>query len=435
MSAANPQSPVPRHMTPAHRNEYALLQQVQVRQQARRIAAQQFARQLAPGFSLLEYLRRNEMAISEYLALLLDPADSHGQGPLFLHRFLQVLSVEHPDASWTLGSQRCRIQREKSIDGGRMDIHLELDRGCICIENKPWATDQIGQLQNYARHLESAALGRPWMLVYLCGAGPSSRSIDEKSLRAMEDRGRFIWLKWPGIVAWLEDCALHIQAPTVRLFVDALVQFIRQKIIREPSMENSQEIVDAMTATQANIASSIRIAQAMPHMKRALLRKIHEQMQMMAGAPGALAAHWDEDWQTSEEWIGFEFDLGLRDLRLRYETSDLTEAGTFYWGIYTNGELTKRDTLMWPEIQRLMKLHYPNGQEDWIHWPWWQYLEHDLDYDGQEQESQQMQPWISIADPSGAHAFASTAMRRAAEVKERLYASAIVSMRCHGAAE
>ncbi|GKS76184.1 hypothetical protein AVME950_14830 [Acidovorax sp. SUPP950] len=172
-------------MTPTHRNEYALLQQVQVRQQARRIAAQQFARQLAPDFSLLEYLRRNEMAISEYLSLLLDPAGSHGQGPLFLHRFLQVLSVEHPDASWTLGSQRCRIQREKSINGGRMDIHLELDRGCICIENKPWAADQIGQLQNYARHLESAALGRPWMLVYLCSAGPSSRSIDEKSLRAM----------------------------------------------------------------------------------------------------------------------------------------------------------------------------------------------------------------------------------------------------------
>ncbi|WCM88264.1 PDDEXK-like family protein [Acidovorax sp. NCPPB 3576] len=421
-------------MNPAHRNEYALLQQVQVRQQARRIAAQQFARQLAPDFSLLEYLRRNEMAISEYLALLLDPAGSHGQGPLFLHRFLQVLSTGHPDAAWAMGSQFRRIQREKSIEGGRMDIHLELDRGCICIENKPWAADQIGQLRNYARHLEQSAQGKFWMLVYLCDASPSAVSIDEKQLLALEGEGHFIWLQWPAIVTWLGDCALHVQAPAVRLFVDALVQFVRQKIIREPSMEDTQEIVTSMIATPANVESSIRIAQAVQHMKRELLRKTQEQMQKMAAAPGDLVAHWDADWQKSRRWIGFEFDLGLRDLRLRYEVKDLTEANYFYWGIRTSGQLTEPDAVVWPEIQRLMESHHAEGQVESPHWPWWQNLEDDAAYEGQEPAIKAMQPWVSMAQPSGAQDFASTAMRRAKDVKALLHASAALGSLLAGAA-
>lgn len=57
-------------------------------------ARQRYQAKLAPEFSLLDYLRRDEMALSEYLAMLLDPQGPHGQGELYLQSFLRVPDVQ-----------------------------------------------------------------------------------------------------------------------------------------------------------------------------------------------------------------------------------------------------------------------------------------------------------------------------------------------------
>lgn len=51
-------------------------------------AKQKYQAQLAPDFRLIDFLQRDENALSAYLSLLLDPLGRHGQGDVYLTKFL-----------------------------------------------------------------------------------------------------------------------------------------------------------------------------------------------------------------------------------------------------------------------------------------------------------------------------------------------------------
>lgn len=90
-----------------------LLDAVRIRSASLIEAKSRYAAELAPDFHLFDHLRHNEVALSRYLGLLLDSQGAHGQGELFLSRFLQHFAVAGFAAQdlWVTLNQRTHTDR------------------------------------------------------------------------------------------------------------------------------------------------------------------------------------------------------------------------------------------------------------------------------------------------------------------------------------
>lgn len=137
-------------------------------------------REEARRFNVFEVLGLEDKEVrthSAFLAQLLDPIGSHGQGALFLEEFLH--RVEVPNVG-DLSKWRVRTEKYTPLFGN-LDIVLSNyeDKLCIVIENKINARDQSGQLARYHRWLTS--MGYPdfrGSLVYLTLRGdPPSKEV------------------------------------------------------------------------------------------------------------------------------------------------------------------------------------------------------------------------------------------------------------------
>lgn len=139
-----------------------------------------------------------EIRHSNFLAWLLDPAESHGQGPLFLKAVLmdllkrageeglpRVLSPVELDSDDLQGVE---VRREwRSIEvlrhGGTLSsidllITCEKPKFVIAIENKVYAGEGEGQLQRYRAIVEAEFSQLPRQFVFLTreGDGPSDEA-------------------------------------------------------------------------------------------------------------------------------------------------------------------------------------------------------------------------------------------------------------------
>ena len=139
----------------------------------------------AQGFNIFEITGHAHLEVethSRFLAHLLDPSETHGQGGLFLGGFLSRLrgntAVPRPDGYWWVAA-------EYSTDFGRLDILLRHrhEPFFVVIENKIYASDQPGQLVRYWQWLCEQGPGGQKHLVYLTPAGtePTELSFDHPS--------------------------------------------------------------------------------------------------------------------------------------------------------------------------------------------------------------------------------------------------------------
>lgn len=102
---------------------------------------------------------RSEMRHSDFLAFLLDPAQSHGLGDLFLKRFLQRALVESPDGLtrispidldvWDLHDTTIWRERD-NIDILMFNERLNF---MIVVENKIKSLEHSDQLTRYRKHI------------------------------------------------------------------------------------------------------------------------------------------------------------------------------------------------------------------------------------------------------------------------------------------
>ena len=167
---------------------------------------------------------KKEDRMSYVFAYLLDPNETHGQGDLFLRKFLEDVAPNWlPNNCWSSVSVRTevlttRIRRNREID---IVIAFDGDQRALAIENKPWAGDQHLQLSDYAHHLESMYEGR-FKLIYLTpkGEDPSECSITREEREQLENGGKFAKAsiqKWAD--GWLKRAEDEVKAERVRWFV------------------------------------------------------------------------------------------------------------------------------------------------------------------------------------------------------------------------
>lgn len=148
----------------------------------------------------------------------------------------------------------------------RMDIYLQFRNGGLAIENKPWASDQKDQLLDYARYLKSQHTNDQWGLIYLCNGEINEHTLPMNTPTALTEK--VTTLDFFQLARWLDDCALHTRAPAVRLFVEALAQFIREHINGELLVENGQELTALILRNEENVKAAFQISQQLHAAKR-----------------------------------------------------------------------------------------------------------------------------------------------------------------------
>lgn len=196
-------------------------------------------RALANRFNPLDYLRTDELGLSRIIADLLDPSAAHGQGAMFLLRFLERIPDTLPGGRLsTLEQASIDVRRERSIDsGGRLDVAVEISLGssqplCVAIENKPYAADGEGQIDAYLEFLRSRYPGR-FLLIYLSphGGMPSADSLTPGAstdglatlsycplVQAVADGDTTLQLPF-ALTDWLRECSLSCAVDRLRWFL------------------------------------------------------------------------------------------------------------------------------------------------------------------------------------------------------------------------
>jgi hypothetical protein len=194
-------------------------------------------RAIAPRFNVFDYIKPNENRLSDIIAHLLDPHGRHGQGDSFLSAFCENLHISVP------ATVECKIHRENPTSRierhlRRIDILVDFGSSAIAIENKPWATDEEDQIKDYVDHLEKRFAGN-FTILYLTSEGRLPTSIPAAFAQRLRYENKLNLIAYRGLIrAWLEVCQSRCDAPNVRVFLKAFVNYIDDQFhlatIQEP---------------------------------------------------------------------------------------------------------------------------------------------------------------------------------------------------------
>lgn len=331
-------------------NIQTLLNEVNVRVHGLQVAKELYSEQLAPDFLVFDYLNTYETGLSKILADLLNPNGTHGQKTLFLENFIKICLPNiyyHPDNKWqnyldnlaitcinteetTFANQSCR----------RMDIYLSAkianESFGLCIENKPYADDQINQLSDYYKELENRNVHHKH-IVYLCEAGePSEKSVKADELAKWKSNQEFSHVSYTQLIDWLTDCKKYCQNQSVSEFLIQFVKFIQKQFIGIKDMTEQNEIAKIIQKNPDSILSAMKINIAIAQMKADLINEFILQLKSKSQNK---AYHIETDGiDPNKRYQNIQFKIdGLSDFDIRIQFENTNYAG-FFIGIYTLDE-------------------------------------------------------------------------------------------------
>lgn len=187
----------------------------------------------------------SETMHSKFIADLLNPKGLHNQGDLFLKCFLKSIGLPYLDIKNPL------VSTEKDCGDGRIDIAIEetyndkLEK-IIIIENKLWASDQVGQLEKYYNYaLKRTKSEKNVAMLYLTpyGKNPSPESIGKNVT------GKYQCISYrEHIINWLESCKSLALSNELRVSLGFYTNLIKQVIsMTDPFIKLKEEIFKICT--------------------------------------------------------------------------------------------------------------------------------------------------------------------------------------------
>ena len=198
-------------------------------------------RYLASDFNLVDIMNPDENKISDIIAELLNPNGKHGQGEIFLKKFLEVLR-EFVNPEWlspeSLELSCVTVDREHTTtESRRIDIFLRFSEGItVGIENKPWAGEQKNQLEDYVGYLREISEKGKFLLIYLDGWGREATSIKSELKEELKKEGKFVELSYRRfLIPWLKECFKECEAEKVRWFLRDFISWIENNLREEVS--------------------------------------------------------------------------------------------------------------------------------------------------------------------------------------------------------
>jgi len=177
---------------------------------------------IASDFNFFDFINPNENMLSDIFSELLEVNGKHGQGSLFLSLFLNITGLS---SSFKISEFKSIFREDPTCYinnmSRRIDITLDFGNTGIGIENKPWATDQIDQLEDYKNHLKKKYRSN-FILFYLSGDGHKPSSIREhtSNIKIISYNGH--------IKKWLNECYKESKADKIRWFLHDFISYIEQ---------------------------------------------------------------------------------------------------------------------------------------------------------------------------------------------------------------
>lgn len=240
-----------------------------------------YAKQLAPNFSIFNYIATNETNLSYILADLLNPKGSHQQDDLFLKNFIKICLPNLQCQEWNEflnNLANIYVEKEKTTSANRrMDIYLtDNQKYGICIENKPYAIDQKDQLSDYYQELSKKHSYKH--LVYLSQNLPSEYSVRLEDLEQWQINNEFSHISYNDLVDWLNACKADCQNSSVLEFINQFIKFIQKLFMGLSDMSEQNAIMNAMLKSNESIVSAIKIAGQFPELQKHLIQKLNREL-------------------------------------------------------------------------------------------------------------------------------------------------------------
>lgn len=330
---------------------------------------------LASEFSVLRYLRTDEMGLSKILADLLDPEGPHGQG----NRFLQCFLERHWPKLKDIENSKVKVRTEVSTDRiarrqRRIDIEVDLGTAVLGIENKPWAGDQQGQIPAYVQHLERS--GREIKLIYLSGQDerlPSKISISQPELEKLVAEGKLELISYRQLRDWLRDCLRCCENERVSMFLRDLDDFVTRQVAHEGVDFETNLILETALASESGVHAAMQLAAIGSEMRLYLLARLREQLKITV--PGILLDAGIREWKLqipkplNEKGAAVELsrsDNSALMLSLAFEKPNCQDCA---FGVIRRDA---KDTLNYEQLQKLLSPEFGVSYGkigEW--WGWW----------------------------------------------------------------
>jgi hypothetical protein len=196
-----------------------------------------YDKKLATSFNVFHFIKPDENRLSDVLAFLLNPKETHGQGDLFLRLMFRQLGLV-ADARRT---QHATVRREAATDSilnnrRRMDILVEAGI-LLAIENKIDSAEQLNQVKDYLQHLHHCTRDGSIRaaLIYLSPNGRPPESVSQSEIELLTASGKLhCWSYHEQLRQWLARCQQACAAPRIRAFLSELMAYIEAQYQREP---------------------------------------------------------------------------------------------------------------------------------------------------------------------------------------------------------
>ena len=197
----------------------------------------------------------DEVRHSAFLAELLNPRGSHGQGDLFLSLFVQKLGITDFQCESAVATVEKHIGEVTETTGGRIDIFIDDHRGNhIIIENKIYANDGENQLIRYYNFKKQNLF---YLTLYGCGATEKS-TLNNTSGVKLECSKDYNLLSYKSdIVGWLELCQKEaVSMPLLREGIAHYINLIKYLTGTSTNKAMQKEIVDLLIETPTNLKNA-----------------------------------------------------------------------------------------------------------------------------------------------------------------------------------
>lgn len=296
---------------------------------------------------------------SAFIAELLNPQGSHGQGAIFLKMFVEDFCFKEQ----SLDFESCKVTLEKHTgfisenrtEGGRIDIFItDKHNNHIIIENKIYAGDQENQLFRYYKHSPKADL----FYLTLDGMDPSETS---RATLLVDKDFKCISYK-TDITNWLQKCRKEgAVLPILRESITQYLNLVKYLTNQTTNDNMKDELSNIITS---NIEASFLISNNLKSSLNNLLKNFDIEMEKIAEEYNLeyvngvnLDKNYSGFWFHSPGWkyanIGFQF--WSYDKKLVYGLSAKKDPNSFPTdlrsAIVTASSFSGKPNGWWPMYQ------------------------------------------------------------------------------------
>lgn len=333
--------------------------------------ASAIASRTAPDFTPFQFVRTDELGLSQIVRWLFDPNSSHGQGGLFLRAFLEKI-IESSDFSG-MACDRAEVRCEVATtfsgqENRRIDILIRTEDHCLAIENKPWADWQEAQISAYlddiSQHYPNPEKRRIVALKGWIGATPPEQL-------AVERRGELIDTDWLAFTEMLRGTIPACEAEPVRRFLEQFCTHLDQLFQGISMTVLSHQITDHILAEESLARSAFELIDSRADIFEALAQQFEDQVREKAGSKDLRVLSGFGSSGVKGSWPGISLSrTGSDGPVFRVAFGSLLQGG--FWGLPNEGNVAltaSADRLAGLVRTRLGPVQHGDG------WLWWQKLD------------------------------------------------------------